>query len=72
MTTVGGHGNNQPPNKRSSSGADGDYQLVQHEVLFSGAQQQYEVSQINITNLIFIKVDDRRDRRRRRMYNLSE
>lgn len=33
----------QASSKRSSSGADGDYQLVQHEVLFS-LSSQYEVS----------------------------
>lgn len=34
---------NQINSKRSSSGADGDYQLVQHEVLYSQSSQ-YEVS----------------------------
>lgn len=34
---------NQTTSKRSSSGADGDYQLVQHEVLYSQSSQ-YEVS----------------------------
>lgn len=52
VSTGGGHGNTQPPNKRSSSGADGDYQLVQHEVLYSGANQQYEVS-------VYFKNDDK-------------
>jgi hypothetical protein len=36
-------GTNQATSKRSSSGADGDYQLVQHEVLYSQSSQ-YEVS----------------------------
>ena len=39
----GGHTTNQTTSKRSSSGADGDYQLVQHEVLYSQSSQ-YEVS----------------------------
>lgn len=43
VATGGGHGTTQAPNKRSSSGAEGDYQLVQHEVLFSTGSQ-YEVS----------------------------
>lgn len=38
-----GHTNTQTSSKRSSSGADGDYQLVQHEVLYS-LSSQYEVS----------------------------
>lgn len=43
-TNVGTSGNtNQTTSKRSSSGADGDYQLVQHEVLYSQSSQ-YEVS----------------------------
>lgn len=43
VATSGGHANTQPPSKRSSSGADGDYQLVQHEVLYS-LSAEYEVS----------------------------
>ena len=43
VATSGGHVNTQPPSKRSSSGADGDYQLVQHEVLYS-LSAEYEVS----------------------------
>lgn len=43
VANSGGHANTQAPNKRSSSGADGDYALVQHEVLFS-LSAQYEVS----------------------------
>lgn len=39
---TGGHANTQTSSKRSSSGADGDYQLVQHEVLYS-LSAQYEV-----------------------------
>uniref|UniRef100_A0A1A9WBT4 non-specific serine/threonine protein kinase n=1 Tax=Glossina brevipalpis TaxID=37001 RepID=A0A1A9WBT4_9MUSC len=42
VATSGGHANTQPPSKRSSSGADGDYQLVQHEVLYS-LSAEYEV-----------------------------
>ncbi|XP_044734949.1 homeodomain-interacting protein kinase 2 isoform X2 [Chrysoperla carnea] len=43
VTTAAGGANPQPQgNKRSSSGADGDYQLVQHEVLYS-MTNQYEV-----------------------------
>ncbi|XP_037909201.1 homeodomain-interacting protein kinase 2 isoform X4 [Hermetia illucens] len=42
VATSGGHANAQPPSKRSSSGADGDYQLVQHEVLYSSLAE-YEV-----------------------------
>lgn len=43
-TNAGTSGNtNQTTSKRSSSGADGDYQLVQHEVLYSQSSQ-YEVS----------------------------
>ncbi|XP_037043936.1 homeodomain-interacting protein kinase 2 isoform X1 [Bradysia coprophila] len=38
VVTSGG----QAPSKRSSSGADGDYQLVQHEVLYS-LSAEYEV-----------------------------
>ncbi|CRK92719.1 CLUMA_CG006256, isoform B [Clunio marinus] len=42
-TNIGTSGNtNQATSKRSSSGADGDYQLVQHEVLYSQSSQ-YEV-----------------------------
>ncbi|XP_055602804.1 homeodomain-interacting protein kinase 3 isoform X2 [Uranotaenia lowii] len=41
-TGGGGHANTQTSSKRSSSGADGDYQLVQHEVLYS-LSAQYEV-----------------------------
>uniref|UniRef100_U5EGN3 non-specific serine/threonine protein kinase n=1 Tax=Corethrella appendiculata TaxID=1370023 RepID=U5EGN3_9DIPT len=41
-TGGGGHANTQTSSKRSSSGADGDYQLVQHEVLYS-LSSQYEV-----------------------------
>jgi hypothetical protein len=44
VATSGGHTNTQTSSsKRSSSGADGDYQLVQHEVLYS-LSSQYEVS----------------------------
>uniref|UniRef100_A0A182K0Q3 Uncharacterized protein n=1 Tax=Anopheles christyi TaxID=43041 RepID=A0A182K0Q3_9DIPT len=43
VATGGGHANTQTSSKRSSSGADGDYQLVQHEVLYS-LSAQYEVS----------------------------
>ena len=44
VANSGGHANNtQAPAKRSSSGADGDYALVQHEVLYS-LSAQYEVS----------------------------
>jgi len=43
VATSGGHANTQPPSKRSSSGADGDYQLVQHEVLYS-LSAEYEVT----------------------------
>lgn len=43
VATSGGHANTQGPSKRSSSGADGDYQLVQHEVLYSQSAE-YEVS----------------------------
>ncbi|XP_055619608.1 uncharacterized protein LOC129764506 isoform X2 [Toxorhynchites rutilus septentrionalis] len=42
VATGGGHANTQTSSKRSSSGADGDYQLVQHEVLYS-LSAQYEV-----------------------------
>ncbi|XP_073841857.1 homeodomain interacting protein kinase isoform X4 [Musca autumnalis] len=42
VATSGGHANTQAPSKRSSSGADGDYQLVQHEVLYS-LSAEYEV-----------------------------
>ncbi|XP_055686785.1 homeodomain-interacting protein kinase 2 isoform X2 [Lutzomyia longipalpis] len=42
VANSGGHATTQAPNKRSSSGADGDYQLVQHEVLYS-LSAQYEV-----------------------------
>lgn len=42
----GTHNTNQTSSKRSSSGADGDYQLVQHEVLYSSLSQ-YEVSHIS-------------------------
>jgi homeodomain interacting protein kinase len=38
-----GNTNQTTTSKRSSSGADGDYQLVQHEVLYSQSSQ-YEVS----------------------------
>lgn len=43
VATSGGHANTQAPSKRASSGADGDYQLVQHEVLYS-LSAEYEVS----------------------------
>lgn len=43
VVTSGGHANQQVPSKRTSSGADGDYQLVQHEVLYS-LSAEYEVS----------------------------
>lgn len=42
VATSGGHANTQAPSKRASSGADGDYQLVQHEVLYS-LSAEYEV-----------------------------
>lgn len=43
VANSGGHAaNTQAPAKRSSSGADGDYALVQHEVLYS-LSAQYEV-----------------------------
>lgn len=42
VATSGGHANTQAPSKRSSSGADGDYHLVQHEVLYS-LVAEYEV-----------------------------
>lgn len=42
VATSGGHANTQAPSKRTSSGADGDYQLVQHEVLYS-LSAEYEV-----------------------------
>ncbi|XP_058126321.1 uncharacterized protein LOC131267454 isoform X2 [Anopheles coustani] len=42
VATGGGHANTQTSSKRSSSGADGDYHLVQHEVLYS-LSAQYEV-----------------------------
>lgn len=45
VANSGGHANTQAPAKRSSSGADGDYALVQHEVLYS-LSAQYEVSRI--------------------------
>ena len=51
VATSGGHVNTQPPSKRSSSGADGDYQLVQHEVLYS-LSAEYEVS-ISYHNFFF-------------------
>lgn len=40
-----GNTNQTTTSKRSSSGADGDYQLVQHEVLYSQSSQ-YEVSSL--------------------------
>lgn len=43
VATSGSHANTQAPSKRSSSGADGDYQLVQHEVLYS-CSAEYEVN----------------------------
>lgn len=43
VVTSGG----QAPSKRSSSGADGDYQLVQHEVLYS-LSAEYEVIIFNL------------------------
>lgn len=43
VVTSGG----QAPSKRSSSGADGDYQLVQHEVLYS-LSAEYEVIVLNL------------------------
>lgn len=43
VATSGSHANTQAPSKRSSSGADGDYQLVQHEVLYS-LSAEYEVN----------------------------
>lgn len=53
VATVGGHGTTQAPNKRSSSGAEGDYQLVQHEVLFSTGSQ-YEVSSFLFLIFFFV------------------
>lgn len=50
VANSGGHANTQAPAKRSSSGADGDYALVQHEVLYS-LSAQYEVSPL-VTFLI--------------------
>lgn len=52
-TNAGTSGNttNQTTSKRSSSSADGDYQLVQHEVLYSQSSQ-YEVSVVSISCLI--------------------
>lgn len=41
--TTAASGNTATSSKRSSSSADGDYQLVQHEVLYSQSSQ-YEVS----------------------------
>jgi hypothetical protein len=41
--TSGNTTNQMTTSKRSSSSADGDYQLVQHEVLYSQSSQ-YEVS----------------------------
>lgn len=50
VATSGGHANTQAPSKRASSGADGDYQLVQHEVLYS-LSAEYEVSvQLHLLN----------------------
>lgn len=51
VATSGGHANTQAPSKRASSGADGDYQLVQHEVLYS-LSAEYEVS-IHQTQLYY-------------------
>lgn len=50
VATSGGHANTQAPSKRASSGADGDYQLVQHEVLYS-LSAEYEVSIISVPHL---------------------
>uniref|UniRef100_A0A182WJH0 Uncharacterized protein n=1 Tax=Anopheles minimus TaxID=112268 RepID=A0A182WJH0_9DIPT len=49
VATGGGHANTQTSSKRSSSGADGDYQLVQHEVLYS-LSAQYEHQKPNSQN----------------------
>lgn len=42
VAASGSHASQQAPSKRASSGADGDYQLVQHEVLYS-LSAEYEV-----------------------------
>lgn len=51
VATSGGHANTQAPSKRASSGADGDYQLVQHEVLYS-LSAEYEVRVVFIISLV--------------------
>lgn len=53
VATSGGHANTQAPSKRSSSGADGDYQLVQHEVLYS-LSAEYEVSSLVLVYFILL------------------
>lgn len=53
VAASGGHANQQAPSKRASSGADGDYQLVQHEVLYS-LSAEYEVCIIVVS---FEKMD---------------
>lgn len=58
VATSGGHANTQPPSKRSSSGADGDYQLVQHEVLYS-LSAEYEVGyRVLLSSLLYIHLND--------------
>lgn len=58
VATSGGHANTQAPSKRASSGADGDYQLVQHEVLYS-LSAEYEVSiSNNKYSTFYIQIDD--------------
>jgi hypothetical protein len=47
--------NQTTTSKRSSSGADGDYQLVQHEVLYSQSSQ-YEVSDANTQASTFERI----------------
>lgn len=50
--TSGNTNNQTTTSKRSSSGADGDYQLVQHEVLYSQSSQ-YEVSAVKFNFIRF-------------------
>lgn len=51
VAASGSHASQQAPSKRASSGADGDYQLVQHEVLYS-LSAEYEVRTHAITGAI--------------------
>uniref|UniRef100_A0A182U5V0 Uncharacterized protein n=1 Tax=Anopheles melas TaxID=34690 RepID=A0A182U5V0_9DIPT len=53
VATGGGHANTQTSSKRSSSGADGDYQLVQHEVLYS-LSAQYELVEQDKKPLVLV------------------